>query len=89
MTCADPAMSTSFIHDVSAQYIAAVMFALTVAPAGAVRSAWRRRRRRQEREQAVQPRQPTVLGTQARAERDPASSQATDASSSRRREESS
>jgi hypothetical protein len=89
MTCADPAMSTSFIHDVSAQYFAAVMFALTVATAGAVRTAWRRRRRRQGQEQAVRTRQPAVLAARARAERDPASSQGAETSSSRRREESS
>ncbi|MER6525763.1 hypothetical protein [Streptomyces sp. NPDC001508] len=35
-------MSTSFIHDLSAQYMASVMFALTMLAAGAARAAWRR-----------------------------------------------
>lgn len=89
MTCADPTMQTSFIHDVSAQYIAAVMFALTVAAAGAVRSLWRRRRRFQGQEQAVRAQQPTALAAPLGAEREPAPSQATETSSPRRREESS
>jgi len=47
LTCADTTMLGSLIHDASAQYIAAVMFALTVLTVGALRSAWRRRNRSQ------------------------------------------
>lgn len=50
MTCADTTMSASFIHDISAQYVASVMFALTVLAAGMLRAAWRRRSRRQGQE---------------------------------------
>ncbi|MGC9501861.1 hypothetical protein [Streptomyces sp. WG7] len=39
-------MSTSLIHDVSAQYMASLMFALTVLAAGGLRAAWRRRSQR-------------------------------------------
>ncbi|MFF4754686.1 hypothetical protein ACWD5R_25990 [Streptomyces sp. NPDC002514] len=36
-------MSTSFIHELGAQYMASVLFALTMLAAGAARAAWRRR----------------------------------------------
>lgn len=89
MTCADPAMPTSFIHDVSTQYLAAVMFALTVAAAGAVRAAWRRRRCCQERRQSLRPPSSAPLTTTVEAERNSTPSQAARTSSSRRRRESS
>ncbi|MCQ9132833.1 hypothetical protein [Streptomyces hilarionis] len=43
-------MSASFIHDISAQYVASVMFALTVLAAGTLQAACRRRSRRQDQE---------------------------------------
>ncbi|MEU1519009.1 hypothetical protein ABZ490_43920 [Streptomyces sp. NPDC005811] len=43
-------MSASLFHDISAQYVASVMFALTVLAAGTLRAAWRRRSRRQGQE---------------------------------------
>ncbi|MBA4866194.1 hypothetical protein H1V43_33710 [Streptomyces sp. PSKA54] len=55
MTCADTTMSASLIHDVSAQYVASVMFALTVLAAGTLRAAWRRRSRRQGQETTTVP----------------------------------
>jgi hypothetical protein len=36
-------MSTSFVHDIGAQYLASVLSALTLLAAGALRAAWRRR----------------------------------------------
>ncbi|MFF3518148.1 hypothetical protein [Streptomyces sp. NPDC002573] len=43
-------MSASLIHDVSAQYVASVLFAFTVLAAGTLRAAWRRRTRRQRQD---------------------------------------
>lgn len=55
MTCADTRMLGSFINDVGAQYIASVMFGLSVLAAGALRSAWRRRTRHHGGENPLQP----------------------------------
>lgn len=48
--CAENTMSTSLFHDASAQYIASVMFALTMLAVGSLRGAWRRRSRQQSPE---------------------------------------
>lgn len=45
MTCADSIMPISVIHEAAAQYLAAVMFAVTVVVGGGLRSMWRRKRR--------------------------------------------
>ncbi|MFE9610701.1 hypothetical protein [Streptomyces sp. NPDC006012] len=59
-------MSTSFIHELGAQYVASVLFALTMFAVGAARAAWRRRSPGRRRAQtAAVSAEPPVPGTDA------------------------
>jgi hypothetical protein len=55
MTCVDIAMFTSLTHDVSAQYVASVMSALTMLAASSLWAAWRRRPLRRSQQEPEAP----------------------------------
>ncbi|MFB7498800.1 hypothetical protein ACFC09_29640 [Streptomyces sp. NPDC056161] len=80
-------MSTSFIHELGAQYMASVLFALTMLATGAARAAWRRRNPGRRRAQTTaEPAEPPVPGA---ADAVPTSAHESATSSAGRREVSS
>ncbi|MGK5627901.1 hypothetical protein [Streptomyces sp. URMC 123] len=89
MTCADTTMLMTFLHEAGAQYVAAVMFALTTLVIGALRSGRRRASHRRERRASLPGNATAAKATPGPDHAVAPTSQEPTASSAGRREESS